>query len=131
MDNSFAKIFSVAKRLGLPAIVMIGDEPVVIMEVSAYERLQNPAREIAGETMSAPLPIKSDLKHLSEEDLFDKINRDIAAWRSAHQETEVEKTMADEPRIEPVVAPLPLEKGFAQSPVARDEDDEFYIEPIA
>ncbi len=125
--SSLGKIFVTAKRLGVPAIVLFADEPVVVMSVTDYERLAgNRGVEQPVVADTTPAPAEQSWKSLSEEELFDKINREISAWRSAHAEAELEKTAEVLPANDPILAPVPTR----ETSVARDGDDEFYIEPV-
>lgn len=72
MSDKLQKIINLAKRTGDRIIVLGEDEsqsPFVVMSIEEYERI------VDG---SGPV------KNLSEQEMLDKINRDISIWRSSH-----------------------------------------------
>lgn len=77
MFHSFSKVFDLIKKTGDRCIVLPenGEDVYVIMSLAEYERLALR---------------KSDVTSLTEDELLDRINRDIAIWKT-QQETDGEK----------------------------------------
>ncbi|MEA3449863.1 MAG: hypothetical protein U9Q85_02695 [Patescibacteria group bacterium] len=76
MENQLQKALSLSKKTGDILLVFnaSGDtDPFVLMDLDAYEKI------IIG---------KSEVRGLSEDELLDKINRDIAIWRSENNSVE-------------------------------------------
>jgi len=75
MQNQLKKAISIAKKTGDRLIVndlSRGDSAFVVMSLDEYEKL---------------VTEKSEVRGLTEDELLDKINRDIAIWKS-EQDTE-------------------------------------------
>ena len=77
MNPSFSKVFELIKKTGDRCVVLPenGDEPFVIMSLLEYERLALGKGSVAA---------------LTENELLDKINRDIAVWKSQQEADEME-----------------------------------------
>ncbi|MBI4812493.1 hypothetical protein HY798_03605 [Candidatus Falkowbacteria bacterium] len=72
MQNQLQRIINLAKKTGDRVIVFSASKPddaYVVMDLDQYEKLA------VG---------KSDLHNLTEDELLDKINRDVAIWKSEH-----------------------------------------------
>ncbi|MFH0780127.1 MAG: hypothetical protein V1928_04740 [Parcubacteria group bacterium] len=100
MDSStWSKICDLIGKTGDRCIIADGDDIFVAMGLNSYEKL------VFG---------KSEVKGLTEDELLDKMNRDIAVWQSANREEDKNET--------------------ADFEIAEDEDDEdadqYYIEPV-
>ena len=70
MQNQLKKAISIAKKTGDRLIVYDlskGDSAFVVMSLDEYEKL---------------VTKKSEVRGLTEDELLDKINRDIAIWKS-------------------------------------------------
>ena len=80
MKRKFDKILSVIKRFGGKVVVLKDDAEFVVTSLDEYSRL------IEGE---------EKLSNLSESEMLDKINRDIAAWRAA--QNKLNQKQNDEP----------------------------------
>src|SRR3989344_361777 len=76
MPNPMKKIISLVKRTGDHVIVVDaeGQPQYVLMSFSEYEKL------ITG---------KENLAALNEDEMLDKINRDVASWRASQQDTQL------------------------------------------
>ncbi len=74
MLNQLERAINVTKKTGDKLIIFDSNKPEeeaqVIMPLSSYERL---------------IEAKRDIKDLTEDKLLDKINRDIAIWRSEQE----------------------------------------------
>lgn len=112
------------------------DAVMMLMDLGAYENM---------------LDRSSGIEKLSEEELLEKINRDVAVWRAYNNKEKVE--LYDEVAEKPVVvekgkdinlavaedAPVTLNKypsvnaeqeQSASDIVAEEEEEKFYLEPI-
>lgn len=94
-DRSMGRLIGLAQKTGGKLIVHnpLEEHDVVILDVDEYEKL------VFGENdyeMS-----RSDVREMSEGELLDQINRDIAAWRAnKDQEEKWEKEMMLDEEIE-------------------------------
>jgi hypothetical protein len=73
MYNKFEKAINIAKRTGDRIIVFDAtqaSDPFVVMSLAEYEKIA------IG---------KSEVRGLTEDELLDKINRDIAIWKSEYE----------------------------------------------
>ena len=89
--SSLDRLIKLAKRTGDCLIVHnpIDESDVVIMDVSDYESLLDEKKD--GSTSSP-----RDVRGLSERELLNQINRDIAIWRANDKlESECEEDMFD------------------------------------
>lgn len=107
------KVLALAARTGDKVIVLSEtNEPFVVMAVKEYESL------LHGVT---------DVNKLTEDELLDKINRDIAVWKASQEESgdydldqfKIDSLKKPEIKEEPKIEALKTE-----------EDDKFYIEPV-
>lgn len=107
MDNKQLKqIIDLIKKTG-DKLVILDQKGVgfVMMAVKDYEKL---------------ILAKSEVKDLTEDELLDKINRDIAIWKvNQFQEAELDK----------IVDYDKMEKNQESHPDSSPEEDKFYIEP--
>lgn len=78
--------------------------------------------------VQAPTPRRAASVDLTQEELLDKINRDIGDWKTAQerQRTEVLQSAAERPDPRPA-KPLPVQSLPEQ---ALEEEERFYLEPI-
>lgn len=115
------------------------DAVMMLMDLGAYEKMldHTPARE-------------SSVEKLTEEELLEKINRDVAIWRASNDRERVEvydevvekspkfeKAMMVEKSVETVpitVNKYPnvqVEQEHSASDIVAEEDEEkFYLEPV-
>jgi hypothetical protein len=119
-------------------------QPVSI-QPSVTEPVQTPSKGVFEQTVpvrqeSNKIALFSEKKHveqtlsgapsvdLTQEELLDKINRDIGDWKTAQERkrAEVLQSAAERPASKPV-APQP-EQVFVES--ALEEEERFYLEPI-
>lgn len=107
MDNKQLKqIIDLIKKTG-DRLVILDQKGAgfVMMDVKDYEKL---------------ILAKSEVKDLTEDELLDKINRDIAIWKANQsQEAELDK-MVDYDK---------MEKTQDSQSDSSSEEDKFYIEP--
>jgi len=83
MQDQLQKAINLAKKTGDKLIVVDSSKPenvFVVMSLKDYENL------ILG---------KSEVRGLTEDDLLDKINRDIAIWKSDQEEVQNFDTIPD------------------------------------
>lgn len=100
MPNQLDRIISFVKKTGDKTIVIKDDSEFIIAPLVEYERL---------------LDLHSGIKNLSEEELLNKINRDVALWRASQPEnvaSEVDILADAGPRYDrlediPLTAPEP------------------------
>lgn len=83
MGDQLKKALEVAKRTGDRVIIVDSSDPQnkasVIMNIDEYEKM-----------LSYKENYREDIKGLTEEQLIDKINSDIALWKEEEQEEEME-----------------------------------------
>ena len=83
MEDQLKKALKLAKRTGDRVIMVDSADPrnsaFVVMNIDEYEKM-----------LSYKEGYKEDVKGLTEEQLIDKINRDIALWKEEEQEEEIE-----------------------------------------
>lgn len=102
MAIDWKKVFELVKQTGERCFVAdLGSEEIfVILDLKSYEQLASGPRAIKG---------------LSEDQLMDKINRDIDYWQAAQEQSEEGKK--DEKSL------ISAEKDI--------DEDQYYIEPVA
>ena len=79
MRDKLQKAIDISRRTGDRVIVfdsVKSENPYVIMGLDEYEKI------VIG---------RSEVRDLTEEELLDKINRDIAIWKSDNEDTELER----------------------------------------
>lgn len=115
------KVLELAAKTGDKVIVLSDHhDPYVVMTVKEYEAL---------------LHNSSTVGSLTEEQLLDKINRDIALWKASQEDLgdysldqfrvdSIRKGESEEPRTEKVPENLDVENLNAP------EEDKYYIEPV-
>lgn len=73
MWEKLKKVIKLIEKSGDKCIILAEEnEPIVLMGFNEYEKLSFQRSEVAG---------------LSQDELLDKINREIAVWRTINQET--------------------------------------------
>ncbi len=113
------KVLELVAKTGDKVIIMSEtQEPMVIMGFRDYDHL---------------LISAAGVNHLTEAQLMDKINRDIAIWKAAQPDAnynldefrvdELAKKWVDSPKTEPKV-----EENTTDLPA--EEEDKYYIEPV-
>ncbi|TSC84053.1 MAG: Uncharacterized protein G01um101413_856 [Parcubacteria group bacterium Gr01-1014_13] len=142
MQNSqLNRVINLVKRTGEKTVIMDNESDAVmmLMDLGAYEKMldHTPARE-------------SSVEKLTEEELLEKINRDVAIWRASNDRERVEvydevvekspkfeKAMMVEKSVETVpitVNKYPnvqVEQEHSASDIVAEEDEEkFYLEPV-
>lgn len=115
------KVLDLAAKTGDKVIVMSDShDPYVVMTVKEYEAL---------------LHGSSSVKDLSEDELLDKINRDIAVWKASQGdlgEYNLDQFKVDTIRKEDAEdknEEKPEEKATVDNNTV-EEDDKYYIEPV-
>ena len=146
MNNSqLQRIINLIKKTGEKTVIMDNESDAVLMlmDLSVYEKM---------------LDRSSGVEKLTEEELLEKINRDVAVWRAYNEKdlVEVDEDLAEKPVLEkerviktqpsrPVNFSIPENKEItlnkypdieiAQEEPASDiaseeEEEKFYLEPI-
>ncbi|OGY47316.1 MAG: hypothetical protein A3J62_01760 [Candidatus Buchananbacteria bacterium RIFCSPHIGHO2_02_FULL_38_8] len=128
MANSIEKIVSLIQQTGDKCIILDseGNPSFVIMSFSSYEQL------ISG---------KADIQGLTEDQLIEKINQDVANWRSAQQNNEEPSNWQSLGAVIRERKASRQDLKIAEEPTERDEnslneakkdetEDKYYFEPI-
>lgn len=117
--SSFSKILDLVNKTGDTCVVLdaSGEPAYVVLPFRVYERLA------AG---------KADVAGMTEDELLEKINRDIALWRSSSQEAESTTawptpTTSSESGAD--IDKKPLNKANSE-PGENDGNGQYYFEPI-
>lgn len=122
------------------------DSALMVMELDAYEKILE--KPVVSEAQG--------VEKLSEEELMEKINRDVAVWRAYNDKEETE-TVAEEEMVEQksvpkvaAVAEIPKYEKFKPSEtspiqqenppvsqeesandiIAEEDEEKFYLEPV-
>lgn len=119
VSTPFSKIIDLVKKTGDTCIVLdaAGEPAYVLLPFGMYERLA------AG---------KADVTGMTEDQLLEKINRDIALWKSNNQETEnTDDWLLDVSSVESEVKNTDKSLNKANLKVSeRNENQQYYFEPI-
>jgi PHD/YefM family antitoxin component YafN of YafNO toxin-antitoxin module len=134
MQNSqLNKVLNLVKRTGDKVVILDNesDNAMVMMGLDAYEKILNN---------------QDSIEDLSEEQLLERINRDIAIWRSynekeneAHVSSESDDAKfiklaekeAQEPVMETEIQEIPkIEEEDLKNMAEDEEEEKFYLEPI-
>jgi len=133
-QNQFNRIFSVIRQTGDRFVVADNksDEVFVVMPFDDYEFLAGYAGRAAGEpveSIAEPDDVDFDrpsgeARHLSEQELLEKINNDIADWRQEQKKKE-EEDNSDEDGSEK--AEFSQKKDSGMTPLSAVLKDEKFI----
>jgi len=134
MKNSqLNKVLNLVKRTGDKMIILDNetDNAMVMMDIEAYEKI---------------LSNQSSLEDLNEEQLLERINRDISIWRSYNEKEnealsasesddakfiKLAEKDAEEPSASTEVQAIPKIEEEDLKNISEDEEEEkFYLEPI-
>ncbi len=123
MSNALSKIIELIKQTGDNCIVLDheGNPAYVLLTLSTYQKMVLGRAEVAG---------------LSQEELIDKINRDIASWKASTQQSELDNWQALESAIDSVKDSSPEKKSLNQDEISQEaenqsvNEDKYYFEPI-
>lgn len=120
MSKSMEKVINLIKRTGDKCIILDSDgEPeYVAMSFRDYEKL------ILG---------NPDIGKLSEEEMLEKINRDIAVWQASSKDDNLRDFTSLEEAIKGVKKPeetVELEENSLNQAKDQLEKDKYYFEPI-
>jgi len=87
MQHAINKVFNLINKTGDRCIVLSqdSDEAYVVMSLAEYERM----------TLG-----KADVSELSEDELLDKINRDIAIWKSQQDQRKQDNIWVDDEHVQ-------------------------------
>lgn len=147
MQNSqINRVIKLVRRTGDKAVIMDNesDSVMMLMDLDAYEKI---------------LENSNGVETLTEEELMDRINRDVAVWR-AYNDKERSEKLVDEEIVEqkPAVKSAPImeekrpvlakntgfapveDRGLNSTPIlpedsasdilAEEEEEKFYLEPV-
>ncbi|MEK7131372.1 MAG: hypothetical protein AAB797_01375 [Patescibacteria group bacterium] len=130
MQNSqLNRVIKLIKRTGDKTVIMDNESDAVmmLMDLGAYEKM---------------LDNHTGVEKLTEEELMEKINRDVAIWRASN-DNDKEKVETFDKVVPPAVvaenAPIVLNKiqdihaeqeHSAADIVAEEEEEKFYLEPV-
>jgi hypothetical protein len=109
MAHDFEKIFELISRTGDKFIIDFNGNNFVVMDLAAYEKILHEPKDA------------SFVQELSEEDLIEKINTDIAEWRQNQEAPDS------------FLADFKENKDAVDSSKCSeiDTEDQYYLEPIA
>jgi len=113
MSQELKKVIKLVKKTGDRIIVFDpdeGEENFVVLPWEEYERLLSNSGFIAQNQFSG-----EEVKNLTENELIDKINRDIAAWKTENEDKKLDSYKI----IESVLESEPEEE-------VEPEEDNFY-----
>ncbi len=129
--ESIEKVINLIKKTGDKVVILdkFGGLDCVVMAISDYEKL------VLG---------KSDIKGLTEDELLDKINRDIEIWKGSQESGHLPIDQRDFSQELDRNIGLPIDPNFNEIPVidvtqdfslnldnSEDEDDDrYYFEPV-
>lgn len=115
MNEAFRKIIQLIDKTGDKCIVIneSGEPSCVVMSLKDYEKMSDKDARI---------------KDLSEGELLQKINRDIASWRSAQEEdADMDWDMED---MRPKMAESSPTSDEKAPENEKKEDETYYFEPL-
>ena len=125
--NSLEKVLNLIKKTGDKCIILDteGNPGYLVMTLKDYEKL---------------LLGKRDLENLTEDELLDRINRDVAVWRAAQEDEKLANWDAFQSVLEDAKKPLhgveqdpkdPFDK-LLNKPVEEqiEVEDKYYFEPV-
>lgn len=88
MSKEIKKVISLAKRTGDRIVVFDpeeGGENFVIMSLEEYESLLNQSGKLSGDNTN-----EEEIRDLTESELIDRINRNIAVWKNENKDKELD-----------------------------------------
>ncbi|NUM25008.1 MAG: hypothetical protein HUU49_00095 [Candidatus Buchananbacteria bacterium] len=122
MPNSLQKIIDLIKQTGDNCIVLDheGNPAYVLMTLADYQKMVIGRAEVAG---------------LSEEELIDKINRDIASWKASSQQEEIDNWQAVTAAIDSITTVtdknlLNKAKINQEADAQSSDENKYYFEPV-
>jgi hypothetical protein len=138
MQNSQLKrVINLLKRTGDKTVIMDNESDAVmmLMDLGAYEKMLGRCDMV---------------EKLTEEELMEKINRDVALWRAHNdkEKTEIYDEALDNKAVTPArSAPVPvkepekavfmenrneikIEQAQSASDIVAEEEEKFYLEPV-
>lgn len=117
MESGFKKLIELVQHWGERCVIVNerGEPVSVLLSVSDFERL---------------LGNRESIQELSEQELLEKINRDIALWRSAQEEERDFPDDVDDIEERVRVHEAPESEAKRDIPESFDAEDTYYFEPI-
>ena len=146
MQNSqLNRVINLVKRTGDKTVIMDNESDAVmmLMDLGVYEKML--------ESSFGAKNDKGDIEKLTEEELLEKINRDVAIWRASNDRERVEtydEVMEKTSKLEKgkdvsphsvETAPITINKypsiqaeqeHSASDIVSEEEEEKFYLEPV-
>lgn len=145
-SSQINRVMKLVKKTGDKVVLMDNESDAVmmLMDIDAYEKLL---------TVSQPVEVTPRIEHLTEEELMEKINKDVAVWRAYNDKERLETIdqVIDKNAVSEYVAnkarssdyvekheelargAKPVENTTEESAkdIAEDEGEEkFYLEPV-
>ena len=123
MPNQLQKIIELINQTGDNCIVLDneGNPAYVLMSLADYQKMILGRAQVAG---------------LSEEELIDKINRDIASWKASTQQEEIDNWQAIETAFDSIKNgdseknPLNKAENYQKETDQKVSEDKYYFEPV-
>ena len=130
MQNSqLNRVIKLVRRTGDKTVIMDNESDAVmmLMDLGAYEKM---------------LDNHTGVEKLTEEELLEKINRDVAIWRASNDNDKERAETYDEvpaqaPKLEEKEKIIERGNGIkieqeqsASDIVAEEEEEKFYLEPV-
>lgn len=119
--KNLEKVLELTAKTGDKVIVISEThEPFVILALKEYQAL---------------MTHNTNLQELTEQELLEKINRDIAVWKASQEDLSVDynldqfKVESKNPSVEPVAASSNIFSKPVDTPES-EEEEKYYIEPI-
>lgn len=129
MQNQLQKAIELVKKTGDKIIIfdsLNSNSAYVVMSLKDYEKL------VLG---------RSEVRGLTEDELLDKINRDIAIWKSDQNEdnifseekikTDIEQEISSENQEKKIIKAWSIPKDIKESAEEVIEEDRQYLENVA
>lgn len=117
MSETFSKILRIIEKTGDKCIVFEEktDDAYVVMSLDAYDKIVSNNSHIAS---------------LTEDQLLNKINSDIALWKSNQETDIVQEKFSDESFKTPLTAEETKSADTVESGINEDESERYYFEPV-
>ena len=133
-----SRVLALVQKTGDKVVLMSeGSEPLVLMGLKQYEGLNAPAKQVlAGGVMFRVTSEDIDhLKGLSEDQMLEKVNREIGIWKE-NQPTETAvrnrepETVSHQTEAVNLTGSRFQENDSRSEAPAEVEEEKFYIEPV-
>lgn len=119
--KNLEQVLELAAKTG-DRVVVVSDthEPFVILAFKEYQALMSH---------------NTNLQELTEQELLEKINRDIAVWKASQEDFSTDYNL-DQFKVEPKIVPVQTPAIQSQNPnkveepIMAGEEEKYYIEPV-